>query len=167
MGGETEVLKLVMILAQITTLWMSDSGQHNWQILGVGPRSPSLGPPDSQERLRLLRTPTPIRLKNYWRDLRSCWETPVLTKERLESRNQMPLQDERTLAASELWVGRLQTVRDGGTARRHTLSPSLHKPPSPVPWGASIGHVSVEKFPRTEMDPCPDGYDMICHMQFY
>lgn len=72
MGGETEVLKLVMGLAPITTHWTQDSGQHNWRVLGPGP--PSLGLPDSPEQLRLLRPPTPIRLKEHQRDSSRCWK---------------------------------------------------------------------------------------------
>lgn len=61
MGGETEVLKVVMGLAQIT----APLAAGLWPTQLAGPRSPSLGLPDSPECLRLLRTPTPIRLNKY------------------------------------------------------------------------------------------------------
>lgn len=62
MSGETEVLKLVTGLAHIT-----DVGLWPTQLVGPrnGTRSLSQGLPDSPKWLRLLRPPTPIRLKKH------------------------------------------------------------------------------------------------------
>jgi hypothetical protein len=69
--------EMVMGLAQITACWMLNVGlkpTHSVWALGTGPRSPSLGLPSSQGRLRLLSPTNPIKLKKDSGAWRSCRE---------------------------------------------------------------------------------------------
>ena len=79
----------------------------------------------------------------------------------------MLLQGERSLAASELWVGRLQSVKD---KRRNVETGSLFflswagffRPLSGLYWGCLSGEVSWN-----QIDSHLDGCDIICLLQSY
>lgn len=105
------------------------------------------------------------------RSIRGTWDSagrePVFTKERLESGNQMLLQGERSLAAWELWVGRLQSVkdkwRDVETGSLFFLSwAGFFRPLSGLYWGCLSGEVSWN-----QIDSHLDGCDIICLLQSY